>query len=152
MKLWVTLPPEPGESILCVKTGAVLVPGTELALIGGILVLTDRRLYHGPLNTRLAGQLLSTGADLTGPTGVSTGIDLIVGWANKARTVALSDITAVEPLRRSSLRVTSRDGKQRTFGVAGHWKSPVFSKKNPPHRDAMLDAIRRSALGGSATR
>lgn len=150
MGLWVTLPPEPGESMLCAKTGAVLVPGTELALIGGILVLTDRRLYHGPLNTRLAGRLLSEGVDFAGPTGVGTGIGLIVDWANKARAVALADIATVEPVRRSSLCVTDRAGKSRTFGIARNWRTPVYSKHNPPHRDAMLDAIRRAAFGGTS--
>lgn len=147
MKLWVTLPPAPGENLICAKTGAVVVPGTELALIGGLLILTDQRLYHGPLNTRLAGRLLSTGTDIVGPLGAGAAIDAIVGWANKARAVPLADITGVEPVRRSSLRVTSRDGKARVFGIAANWRTPVYSRKNGPHRDLMVAEIRRAAPG-----
>ncbi|MER5177584.1 hypothetical protein ABT009_04270 [Streptomyces sp. NPDC002896] len=87
-----TLPPEPGELVLCVKTGSVNVPGTPFALIGGLLVLTNQRLYQGPLDTRLAGRLLSVMANVAGPTGSDTAIDLIVDWSNKARAVALQNI------------------------------------------------------------
>ncbi|MGW0706366.1 hypothetical protein ACWD4G_10440 [Streptomyces sp. NPDC002643] len=144
MGLWVTLPPEPGEEVLCTKTGAVLVPGTELALIGGILVLTNRRLYHGPLDTRLAGRLLSASADLAGPTGAGGAIELLIGWVNKARAVPLGEITAVEPIRKASLQVTTQDGKRRNFGIAADWKTPVWSRNNPPHRDQMVAHIRRA--------
>lgn len=71
MGLWVTLPLREGEQVIVAKTGAVLIPGTELSLIGGLLVLTDMRLYHDPLDTRLAGRLLRTGADLAAPPGLS---------------------------------------------------------------------------------
>jgi hypothetical protein len=141
MGLWVKLPPENGEEVLCVKTGAVLVPGTELALIGGILLLTNRRLYHGPLDTRLLGQLLSRLADVAGPTGSGELIDLAMGWLNKARTVPLPAIASATAIRSSSIRVTTQDGKHRNFGIAANWRSPVWSRNNPPHRDEMLAAI-----------
>ncbi|MER6143786.1 hypothetical protein ABT174_27745 [Streptomyces sparsogenes] len=141
MRLWVTLPPEPGERMLCVKTGAVLIPGTGLALIGGLLVLTDRRVYHGPLNTKLAGQLLSTVAGSAAPTGVDRAIELIVGWANKARAVRLEDITSVGATGRTVLHITTRDGKRRRFGIAANWRTPVWSRHNIAHRDEMVAAI-----------
>jgi hypothetical protein len=144
VRLWVTLPPEPGEEVLCTKTGAVLVPGTELALIGGLLVLTNRRLYHGPLDTRVAGRLLSTSADLAGPAGAGEAIELVIGWANKARAVPLGEITTVQPIRKASLQVATRDGKRRNFGIAANWRTPVWSRNNPPHRDQMVAQIREA--------
>ncbi|WP_344053625.1 hypothetical protein [Streptomyces thermoalcalitolerans] len=144
MGLWVKLPLENGEEVLCVKTGAVLIPGTELALIGGILVLTNRRLYHGPLDTRLLGQLLSRFADAVGPTGSGELIDLLIEWSNKARTVPLTAIASATAIRTSSIRITTQDGKHRDFGIAASWKSPVWSRRNPPHRDEMLAAILRA--------
>ncbi|MET4644660.1 hypothetical protein ABID95_004409 [Streptomyces atratus] len=144
MRLWVTLPPERGEEVLCVKTGSVNIPGTPLALIGGLLVLTNQRLYQGPLDTRLAGKLLSVMGKVTGPTGTDTAIDLIVGWANKARAVALQDIASVDSVGRSSLVVTTENGKRRTFGVAASARTPVWSPNNVPHRDEMLAAIRQA--------
>lgn len=141
MRLWVTLPPEPGERVLCVKTGAVLIPGTGLALIGGLLVLTNRRLYHGPLNTKLAGQLLSTVAGSAAPSGVDRAIDLIVGWSNKARAVRLEDITSVGAAGRTVLHITTRDGERRRFGIAAGWRTPVWSRHNIAHRDEMVAAV-----------
>ncbi|MBT3151121.1 hypothetical protein HTV45_09505 [Streptomyces sp. CHD11] len=144
MGLWVRLPPEDGEEVLCVKTGAVLVPGTELALVGGILVLTNRRLYHGPLDTRLLGQWLARFVDAAGPAGGGELIDLFVNWTNKARTVPLSSVSSVTAIRTSSMRVTTLDGKHRVFGVAADWKAPVWSRRNPPHRDEMRAAVLRA--------
>jgi hypothetical protein len=141
MGLWVTLPPEPGERVLCVKTGAVLIPGTGLALIGGLLVLTNRRLYQGPLNTKLAGQLLSQVAGAAGSTGVDKAIDLIVGWSNKARAVRLEDITSVGASSRTQLHLITRDGKRRRFGIAASWRTPVWSRHNIAHRDEMVTAV-----------
>jgi hypothetical protein len=54
----------------------------------------------------------------------------------------LRDIVDVQPIRRSSLRVTTRDGRTHDFGVMAGTFSLVWSKKNPPHRDEMLRAIR----------
>ncbi|MEU0809232.1 hypothetical protein [Streptomyces sp. NPDC005970] len=136
-----TLPPEEGERVLCVKTGAVLIPGTGLALIGGLLVLTNRRLYHGPLNTKLAGRLLSTVAGSAAPPGVDRAIDLIVGWSNKARAVRLEDITSVGAAGRTVLRITTRDGERRRFGIAAGWRTPVWSRHNIAHRDEMVAAV-----------
>ncbi|MEU5030811.1 hypothetical protein [Streptomyces milbemycinicus] len=124
------------------KTGAVLIPGTGLALIGGLLVLTNRRVYQGPLNTKLAGQLLSTVAGAAGPTGVDKAIDLIVGWSNKARAVRLEDITSVEAAGRTVLQITTRDGKRRRFGIAANWRTPVWSRHNIAHRNEMVAAVR----------
>ncbi|MGW1030396.1 hypothetical protein ACWD4J_43335 [Streptomyces sp. NPDC002577] len=126
------------------KTGSINFPSTPLALFGGLLVLTNQRLYQGPLDTRLAGRLLSATANVAGPTGTDTAIDLIVDWANKARAVALQDIASVESFGRSSLRVSTEDGKRRTFGVAASWRTPVWSRNNVPHRDEMLAAIQRA--------
>jgi hypothetical protein len=140
--LWVKLPLRQGERIILAKTGAVLIPGTELALIGGLLVLTSMRLYHGPLDTRLAGWILGKGTDSAGPPGLSRAVGAVTGWANRARAIDLTDIVAVAPTRRSSMRVTSRDGKNREFGIGGPGFAPIWSRKNPPHRDEMLAAVR----------
>jgi hypothetical protein len=142
MGLWIKLPLRRGERIILAKTGAVLIPGTELALIGGLLVLTNQRLYHGPLNTRLAGWILGQGVDSTAPPGSSHAMDAVVEWANKARAVELADITSVAPTRRSSMRVATRDGRSREFGIGAPGFAPVWSRKNTPHRDAMLVAVR----------
>jgi hypothetical protein len=142
MGFWVKLPLQQGERIILAKTGAVLIPGTELALIGGQLVLTNLRLYHGPLNTRLAGRILGKGTDSAGPPGLSWGVGAMTDWANKARAVDLADIVSVTPIRLSSMRVTVQDGKTREFGIGGPGFAPIWSRKNTPHRDEMLAAVK----------
>jgi hypothetical protein len=141
MGFWVTLPLRQGERVILAKTGAVLIPGTELGLIGGRLVLTNMRLYHGPLNTRLAGWILGKGTDSAGPPGLSQAVGAVSGWANRARAIDLADIVSVAPTRRSSMRVTTRDGKIREFGIGAPGFAPIWSRKNTPHRDEMLAAV-----------
>jgi hypothetical protein len=142
MGMWITLPPRPGEVVVCVKTGATLIPGTELALVGGLLILTSQRLYHGPLNTRFFGRIIGMG--LSGaPVGTDKAVDGIVDWANKARALELTEIERVEPIRRSSIRVTS-GAKHTDFGIGAGMFAPVWSAKNVPHRDEMLAAIRKA--------
>jgi hypothetical protein len=65
----------------------------------------------------------------------------VTDWANRARAVDLADIVSVAPTRRSSMRVTVRDGKTREFGIGGPGFAPVWSRKNTPHRDEMLAAV-----------
>jgi hypothetical protein len=142
MGLWVTLPLRQGEQVVLSKTGAVLIRGTELALIGGLLVLTNLRLYHGPLDTRLAGWIVGKGTENAGPPGLAEAVDAVTEWANRARAVDLADIVSIAPIRRSSIRVTTRDGKTREFGIGGPGFAPVWSRKNTPHRDEMLAAVR----------
>ncbi|MFF5488288.1 hypothetical protein [Streptomyces virginiae] len=142
MDHWVTLPPEPGEEVLCVKVAGSLIPGTELSLVGGLLVLTNQRLYHGPLNTRPAGELLAKMSAATGPAGAAKAINFVVAWANEARSVPLREIASVEPLKKRSLRIAGRDGKHRDFGIAASLQSPIWSSENALHRDEMLTAIR----------
>jgi hypothetical protein len=141
MGLWVRLPLQQGEQMILAKTGAGLIPGTELALIGGLLVLTNLRLYHGPLDTRLASWLLRAGTALAAPPGVSQAVGAVAGWANRARAVDLAEIVSVVATRRSSMRVATRDGKTREFGIGGPGFAPVWSRKNVPHRDEMLAAV-----------
>ncbi|KMS76962.1 hypothetical protein ACM01_03885 [Streptomyces viridochromogenes] len=148
MNHWVMLPPEPSEEVLCVKAAGSLIPGTELSLVGGLLVLTNQRLYHGPLNTRPAGELLAKMAAATGPAGSAKAVSLVVAWANEARAVPLREIASVEPLKKRSLRVVGRDGKHRDFGIAASVLAPIWSSKNVLHRDEMLTAI-RSALAAA---
>ncbi|WP_431047267.1 hypothetical protein ACQUSR_33950 [Streptomyces sp. P1-3] len=142
MGLWVTLPPRDGERVLAVKTGCTLVPGTSLALVGGILVLTNQRLYQGPLNTRVFGRLLSLLGEAVGPPGTTEVVDVFSSWANKATAVPLGSVVSVDPVGRAVLRVTTEDGRQRRFGVAATWRSPVWSRNNTPHRDEMVSLIR----------
>jgi hypothetical protein len=128
---WVTLPPEPGEEVLCVKRGSTTIPGTELALQGGLVILTNQRIYVGPWDTRLVGDLLAKMAGKLAPTGSAKAIDLVVGWANKARAVSLREILSVAPFRKSSLRITTKDGKHRDFVIAATMWSPIWSGKTP---------------------
>jgi hypothetical protein len=141
VRYWVTLPPRPGEDILCVKTGAVPLPGTEFGLIGGLLILTSERFYQGPLDLRLWGRLRAT---MTKTGGSLLGINTATGWLSKARAVELRDIVDVQPIRRASLRITTRDGRRRDFGIAAGMFVPVWSKKNPPHRDQLVHAIHQA--------
>ncbi|QTE03155.1 hypothetical protein [Streptomyces cyanogenus] len=144
MNQWVTLPPEPGEEVLCVKRGSAAIPGTELALQGGLLILTNQRIYIGPWDTRLVGDLLTKIAGKLGPAGAAKAMDLVAGWANRARAVSLREILSVAPFRKSSLRITTRDGKHRDFVIAATMRSPIWSRNNAPHRDEMLAAIRQA--------
>ncbi|MFD8885862.1 hypothetical protein ACFV0H_25600 [Streptomyces erythrochromogenes] len=141
---WITLPPEPNEVVLCVKRGSTLLPGTELAMVGGLLILTNQRLYVGPWDTRLVGALLAKMAGPLGPAGTGRAIELVAGWANKARAVPLQQIASAESFRKSSIRVTTQDGNHRDFGIAATMWSPIWSRNNAPHRDEMLAAIRHA--------
>jgi hypothetical protein len=149
MKPWVKLPPRPGERVLCAKTGAIPIGGLDLALIGGILVLTDQRLYHGPLKTRFFGAILS---ELVGtvlpPAGA--GLDLLTRWANKARAVETRNIVTVEAVRGIRMRIGTQDGKRRDFLVAAGPLTPLWSRKNPPHRDEMCEATVRAVRAARA--
>jgi hypothetical protein len=79
--------------------------------------------------------------------GSPVGVDSVAAWISRARAVELEDITNVEPIRRTSLRVTTRDGKHRDYGIGSGTFTPIWSKKNPPHRDEMLHEIRRALRG-----
>lgn len=144
---WVTLPPEPNEVVLCVKRGSALISGTEFALVGGLLILTNQRLYVGPWDMRLVGGLLAKTAGPLGPPGTGKAIESVAGWASKARAVPLGQIVSVESFRKSSLRVTTQDGRHRDFGIAATMGSPIWSRNNAPHRDEMLAAIHRAMSG-----
>ena len=151
---WITMPPQPGEEIICVKTGAVPIPGTGLPLIGGILVLSNLRLYHGPLNTRWAATVLSHGLKLPEGTTLLAQVsgtladeakgglfDKVSEWANRARAVPLAEIIAVEPCRRSSIKITTRDQESREFAVGAGRIAPVWAPENIAARDELLAAI-----------
>lgn len=142
MGIWITLPPQPGEETVCVKVGAIAIRGTDLALIGGLLVLTNQRLYHGPLNVRAAGKMLSWQAEGLGGSIAREAVTAFTDWMLQARAVDLSEIQSVEPLRRCSLRIATRDGQSREFAIAASATTPMWSRKNPPHRDEMVAAIR----------
>lgn len=98
-------------------------------MVGGLLVLTNQRLHHGPLNTRPAGELLAKMAAATGPAGSAKVVNLVVARANEARAVPLRDIASVEPLKKRSLRVVGRDGGYRDFGIAAAVLAPIWSSR-----------------------
>ncbi|MFD9034510.1 hypothetical protein ACFVZW_25740 [Streptomyces sp. NPDC059567] len=97
------------------------------------LTAAERR---GDRESKTAGKLA--------PAGAAKAIDLIVEWANQAQAVPLREIVSVAPFRKSSLRITTRDGKHRDFTIAATIWSPIWSRSNAPHRDEMLAAIRQT--------
>jgi hypothetical protein len=143
MGIWMTVPGQPGEKTLCVKIGAIAWTGTNLSKFGGRLVLTNQRLYHGPLNVRLAGKVLAWQIG-------DQPVTALTDWIMQARAVDLIDIESVEPVRRSGLRITTRDRGRREFLIAATALTPVWSPKNTPHRDEMVGAVREAItrLGG----
>lgn len=139
LRWWVTMPPLPGERIEFVTAGAVPIPGTGLPLVGGVLVLTDSRLYHGPLDTRWTRKFVSDGLDAVGGEVLA---DAVVGWVNRARAVSLADIVAIEPCHRSSVRITTRDRTTTEFAVGAGRLGPVWSANNVRVRDDLIARVR----------
>lgn len=145
MNLWVFPTFEPDEIALCLKTGATPIPGTSLALNGGKLLLTNKRLCHCPLEMRRIGKLdarFLKDADVS--FGLTSLPKLLASWSSKVRALRLEDITEVVPCRKSSIRVTSRDGKSREYLVGATGFAPVWSNKNIAHRDEMITAVREA--------
>jgi len=70
-----------------------------------------------------------------------SGFDKVSEWANRARAVPLAEITAVEPCRRSSIKITTRDHESREFAVGAGRIAPVWAPENIAARDELLAAI-----------
>jgi hypothetical protein len=75
-------------------------------------------------------------------------VDHVGDWVNRARAVRLSDVTGVEPCRRSSIRVTTGDGASREFCIGAGKIGPIWAAANVDARDEFLTAM-RAALRAS---
>lgn len=133
--------------MVCVKTGATCIPGTGLPLVGGLLVLTTMRIYHRPIKTQWAVSVLKQGIDFTGTGPV---LDKVGAWANSAQAVRLRDIERVEPCRRSSIRIITRDQVAREFGIGATRVGFIWDPRNVQARDELFAAVEAQIERGSS--
>jgi hypothetical protein len=149
---YVKVPLEEGEQELLRKTAGFIQAGTSS--VGGVLVLTNRRLLFRPLDVSKATGLLKEGVDFL-PDGFAEvgkvarkAIDAVDGAiTSKAGGIGHKAITGVRVGRGATLicpptlYIETATGHTVEFGVLRGAGEPNISPRNKPHRDEMVQAI-----------
>jgi hypothetical protein len=145
-----------GEPVLMREAASRLAVG--LNLMGGMMVLTSRRLVFVPLISRSALQSSSRAAKYSKqlhdwslhPQKL---LNMAIMPLTKPIDIPLAQITDVTPTRRCALRISWSDSAQsRTmeFAVFATLLTWIWNPENVVHRDQLLTAI-NDASGHQAT-
>jgi hypothetical protein len=149
---YVKVPLEEGEQELLRKTAGLIQAQTNS--VGGILVLTNRRLLFRPLDVNKAAAFLKEGLDFF-PNGyaevgkvASKVIDAVDdAIRSKAGGIGHKAIAGVRTgrgatlIRPPTLYIDTSAGHTVEFGVLRGIGEPNISPRNKPHRDEMVQAI-----------
>jgi len=150
---YVKVPLEEGEQELLRKTAGLIQAGTSS--VGGVLVLTNRRLLFRPLDVSKATKVLKESVDFL-PDGFAEvgkvagkAIDAVDGAiTSKAGGIGYKAITDVRTgrgatvIRPPTLYIETATGRTIEFGVLRGIGEPNISPRNKSHRDEMVQAIK----------
>jgi hypothetical protein len=141
-----TLPVElaPGEQERGRFVAGKLVGGSSL--VGGDLVVTDRRVVFAPLNVTDIAQVLSWGLAKAGAPGhlAQAPIKLgeLVGQPSDAGLLMTAEAgRSGSPIRPPQVILKDADGNESTFGVVASRTSPNWARANIAARDELIALV-----------
>ncbi len=125
--------------------------------VGGQLLVTNRRLLFGPINTAMAQAIVVGGADLAGVPGAGIIKDLLAAYEPlKKKQVFLRHVDNVEPhgdgglFSPPGLRITTVTAETIDYGIVRSTTTPSVHPGNRAVRDQAVAVIRSAVTAARA--